>query len=343
MSQMITPQMRQDNSGSNDLDMDVDLDRHDLESDDPDMAWGMQTGDFDHDAKADLVVLRSTSLHFHYSRDRSPGSLPVGRPSEMIKWEWQECTGHGLRVADFDLDGALELLVMCRDPGKHRMYQRLNQKWELVPGGLGDLNDEASPAVKQELLKETCSQELSQSELFVQQMCKVYSGEKDAQPTMTYGFSMVDWDNDGYTDVVITHDIGNLLLLKNDWPNARNGGKHNRFLAIKLKGTVSNDYGIGATVLLRASGMGEHGNGTSTTQFREVSSASHETDWWGNRDDRIIFGLGPHGVPESVTVRWPGKGKQEQLISSRTVLAKHVGTMQYPLSIVEPALSKKAA
>ena len=34
----------------------------------------------------------------------------------------QPCTGNGMRVADFNLDGAQDLLVVCRELGRSRLY-----------------------------------------------------------------------------------------------------------------------------------------------------------------------------------------------------------------------------
>lgn len=205
----------------------------------------------------------------------------------------------------------------------------------MVSGGLGDLDSMELPAVNQTLLKETCEHDLTHARLFVQNLCKSYRGEKAMPSPKAYGMAVVDWDNDGYMDVTITHDFGNLMLLKNDWAHARTGGIANKFLAIKLKGTVSNEYGIGATILVLSSNMGHYGNKT-IVQLREVSTASHETDWWGSRDDRIIFGLGQFGVVEQITVRWPGRGKQEQHISDKNKIDKYLGIMDYPLIITEP-------
>merc|ERR1719413_72480 len=131
-------------------------------------------------------------------------------------------------------------------------------------------------------------------------------------------------------DVVMSYDIGRMLMLRNNLGNMK-GAAANRFLAIKLVGTKSNEYGIGATVLLTASKMGKSSD-QQFVQLREVYAASHETDWLGTKDDRIIFGLGSHGVPESIEVRWPGKVPHTQYITDTELLGKMVKSMKDPMT-----------
>ena len=95
-----------------------------------------------------------------------------------------------------------------------------------------------------------------------------------------------------------------------------------RYLKVQLVGTKSNPHAIGATVILECEGMGA--DGKTLVQMREMNSASHETDWWGTRDDRLIFGLGSAGTPTKLTVRWPGEDGKEQVM---TELAQYVNTM----------------
>merc|ERR1719277_2121620 len=148
------------------------------------------------------------------------------------------------------------------------------------------------------------------------------------------GLSVIDFNNDGFMDVVVSYDIGRLLMLRNNMATF-NGGAANKFIAIKLVGKKCNEYGIGATVLLTASKMGDKPDEQSV-QLREVYAASHETDWLGTKDDRIIFGLGAHGAPESIEVRWPGKAPHTQYITDKAFIEKMVNTMKNPLIIEEP-------
>merc|ERR1719379_1259566 len=134
-------------------------------------------------------------------------------------------------------------------------------------------------------------------------------------------------------DVVVSYDIGRMLMLRNNYNSSV--GRDNEFLAIKLVGKTCNEYGIGATVLLTASKMGKNSD-KEFVQLREVYAASHDTDWLGTKDDRIIFGLGPNGVPEQIVVRWPGKDAQTQKITIKQLLAGKINSMM-DLLVIEQA------
>ena len=134
-------------------------------------------------------------------------------------------------------------------------------------------------------------------------------GSDSNDPIENFGVSVVDWNNDGYIDVSLGYKAGGKqLLMQNQFGDllAEADKPAHRFLALRLVGTRSNTAAVGATVLLEADGFGPNGDQT-LLQMREVNSASHENDWWGTRDERIIFGLGPRGRPTKLAVRWPGR------------------------------------
>jgi hypothetical protein len=126
------------------------------------------------------------------------------------------------------------------------------------------------------------------------------------------GMTVHDWNNDGFVDVAVAHKVGQLLMFQNT-------GNDHTFLAIKLVGKTL--YPVGATVHLEAVGVG---NGRSH-QMREVSNLYTEADKYGNRDDRIIFGLGANGRPSRVIITWQSGHKT--VIDDADLLAKHVGSM----------------
>ena len=94
---------------------------------------------------------------------------------------------------------------------------------------------------------------------------------------------------------------------------------------MRLHGVKSNSHAVGASVLLTLSDS----KGGPRTVLREMGSVSHETDWLGQRDDRIVFGLGELGVPERLVIRWP-TGKT-QTIGDVHKLRSSVGSMTDPL------------
>eukprot|EP00927_Polykrikos_kofoidii_P004584 TRINITY_DN1180_c0_g1_i1.p1 TRINITY_DN1180_c0_g1~~TRINITY_DN1180_c0_g1_i1.p1 ORF type:complete len:687 (+),score=98.60 TRINITY_DN1180_c0_g1_i1:85-2145(+) len=290
----------------------------------------MQTGDFDGDAVADLAVLFDDGITFHLSSKREDGSLPVGNTTDRLVWSLSECSARGFRVGDLNLDGLQDIVVMCKRAGAHLLYLQGGAHGWRKRERNGDLNNGALAGLKAELLPSGCA--LEKRPVYLSGFCESSKAkERLALPT-TYGISLVDWNNDGFLDIVLSHDVGSLMMLKN---NFMMFGGSKRFLALRLAGNESNVYGIGATVLLQARNMGKSSNKT-TVQLREVYSASHDTDWWGTRDDRLIFGLGTQGVPTQLTVRWPGKSKFEQLIEGEDEFAAHVNSMTHPMIITEP-------
>jgi len=292
-------------------------------------ARSMQTGDFDGDQVADLLVLFEYHIDFFLSSSRSAGSLPSSHPTFRLWWDEDRCTAKALRTADLDLDGQEELLVLCGGRAKHLYYERDGFKWKLREEGLGDMADRDLPMVHRHLLKGICSSGEEPPEYLTEQ-CVGFNEQTDIPNPTAYGMGVADFNNDGWLDVVITHDVGSLLMLRNDWKTSV--GNH-RFIAVKLVGHESNRYGVGSTLVLKARNMETGKNGTHQ-QFREVYSASHDADWWGGRDDRIIFGLGPNGVPESLLVRWPGRNKRVQVIHEGEMM-NHINSMKNLLVVHE--------
>lgn len=300
----------------------------------------MQTGDFDRDQLADLLLLYPTGISFYFSSRREAGSLPLGVPSAYITWNSSECAGRGLRVADFNLDGKQDLLIMCNQPGTHRLYMQGNKGHFWLRTSLGDIASQDLPLLNHELLGDVCATAELEQPVYLRGFCSLFSGGQLAQPQphpTTYGVGVVDFDNDGYPDVVLTHDVGALMMLRNNFAATQGPS---RFLAVRLVGSESNEYGIGATVLLQARQMG---NNRTTIQLREISSANHETDWWGSKDDRLIFGLGKTGIPTMLTVRWPGKSQNVQVIDDEIWLQMHCNSMTDLLVVRERDTSRAAA
>eukprot|EP00927_Polykrikos_kofoidii_P053787 TRINITY_DN4833_c0_g2_i1.p1 TRINITY_DN4833_c0_g2~~TRINITY_DN4833_c0_g2_i1.p1 ORF type:complete len:692 (-),score=80.15 TRINITY_DN4833_c0_g2_i1:601-2484(-) len=298
-------------------------------------ARSMQTGDFDGDLKADLLVLFPFSISFYLSGSRSAGKLPVGRPTFNLTWNESDCNARALRVADFDMDGREELLVMCARHGTHMLYERHDGAWLRKQGTFGDLSSKELPRVDSKLLLSACT--IGDVPGYLQEHCQAVGRGRKSPGMSTYGISVVDFDNDGFPDVTLTHDVGSLMLLRNDWSSS-GGAAGNRFLRVRLIGNETNQYGVGATVVLLASNMGL-GQNTTASLFREMYSASHDTDWWGGRDNHITFGLGKAGIPRRLTVRWPGKTRKTQVVEDAEWMSYFVNHAAKPMTLTEPGAS----
>jgi enediyne biosynthesis protein E4 len=106
------------------------------------------------------------------------------------------------------------------------------------------------------------------------------------------GAAFGDFDNDGDVDVLVFNMNEPPSLLRNDYA----GGNH--WLEVRLEGTASNRYAIGATVRLTAGGH---------VQAQAVLSQS---SYYSHDDLRLHFGLGAAERADAIEVRWPNGGVQ---------------------------------
>lgn len=97
-----------------------------------------------------------------------------------------------------------------------------------------------------------------------------------------------DFDNDGFMDVVLTHQYGQHRL----YHNLRNT---NHWIKFRLVGTASNRDAIGAKVRIQATIGGQ-----SVWQMQEVNGG-----YAMQNDTRLNFGLGDATVVNKVRVEWP--------------------------------------
>ncbi len=103
-----------------------------------------------------------------------------------------------------------------------------------------------------------------------------------------------DFDNDGFMDVVLTHQYGNNRLY-------RNLGSTNHWIKFKLVGTMSNRDAIGAKVRVHAT-LG----GQSVWQMQEVNGG-----YMLQNDTRLNFGLLDATNVDSVRIEWPSGTVQD--------------------------------
>jgi len=106
--------------------------------------------------------------------------------------------------------------------------------------------------------------------------------------------SIVDYDQDGFLDLFVTHGAADRLLAKDAKVQLfRNDGNSNHWIQFDLRGTVSNPEGVGARVEVTAGGV---------TQVREQGGGIHR---FTQNHQRIHFGLAGETQVSSVTVYWP--------------------------------------
>jgi hypothetical protein len=109
---------------------------------------------------------------------------------------------------------------------------------------------------------------------------------------MGRGIAVVDLDNDGRVDVVISHINEPATVLRNI-----SGPKHH-WLGVQLQGAEHSDV-VGAKIVLEAGGRKQ-------TRFAKGGGS-----FASSSDRRLVFGLGKTQRVEKLTVTWPDRTQQE--------------------------------
>ena len=107
----------------------------------------------------------------------------------------------------------------------------------------------------------------------------------------SYGAVSADFDLDGDLDLAVMNLEENVAIYRNDGPNGAN-------ISVKLNGTTSNRFGVGATVKVEA------GNKSWLRQMMPGTG-------YHSYDEPILhFGFGEVPKIDRMTVTWPGGAKQ---------------------------------
>jgi len=101
------------------------------------------------------------------------------------------------------------------------------------------------------------------------------------------GSFVLDFDNDGRVDVLMTAMGDRVFLLRNRDSSA------NHSLTLDLQGTKSNRDGFGARITVTAGGQ------------RQSTEARCPAAFLGSSDRRIHFGLGANKLVDKIEIKWP--------------------------------------
>jgi hypothetical protein len=101
------------------------------------------------------------------------------------------------------------------------------------------------------------------------------------------GSVVLDFDNDGRMDVLITAMGDRAFLLRN------RGQSGNHWLTLDLQGVRSNRDGFGARITVTAGGRNYY------------SEARCPATFLGMSDRRVHFGLGPSQTADKIAIHWP--------------------------------------
>ncbi|MFO1511799.1 MAG: VCBS repeat-containing protein [Verrucomicrobiota bacterium] len=273
-------------------------------------SMGTDIGDLNNDGRIDLMTTDMLgSTHFRrnvmmgeatkqewflefaeprqYIRNAVFLNTGVGRMMEFAyqgglagtDWTW------GGRIEDFDNDGREDIFVtdgMVRDVQNadvgiyaDRTFGGGSAKW-------------AEFWASQALLRETNKVFRNVGELRFER-AEIPWGL--ARQGVSFGCATADFDNDGRLDLVVNNADAPVSIY-------RNQGATGHSIRIRLKGTQSNRFGVGATVRVEAGGA---------AQVRYLTLAR---GWLSATEPVLHFGLGNATRIASLTIDWPCSPRQ---------------------------------
>lgn len=184
----------------------------------------------------------------------------------------------GVNAADFDLDGDVDLFVAnghveprVAEFDTSTSHAQADQILLNVTEGDGPRFEEATDAIEAAIVVSRAS-------------------------------SLLDFDEDGDLDVLVSANAGPAQLLENRTPRQ---GRH--WIAVRLAGPAPNTRGVGARVALRAAGREQVRRARTASSFLATSSAT------------LHFGLGPAEAAD-IVVHWPdGATSRHPALAADTV------------------------
>jgi hypothetical protein len=273
--------------------------------------------DFDDDGWPDIYVACDSTpsllfLNNHDGTFREEGGIHGVAYSE----DGQEQAGMGVAVGDYDLDGHLDIFKTNFEGDTPDLYHNLGKanfedatrraglavenRFVCWGAGMVDLDNNGLPDIFvvaghafPEVEKRFPDFPSKDPRMLFRNLGKGRfeellgeAGPAIAEPHVSRGCAFGDFDNDGDLDILIVNLNEPPSLLRNDVSAA------NRWLKVRLIGTISNRSAIGARVLVKTGDV---------TQTQEVMSQS---SFLSCSDFRLHFGLGPAAKAE-LRIRWP--------------------------------------
>jgi hypothetical protein len=230
----------------------------------PDGSMGVAAGDYDGSGRLSLFVTNYQEQYQALYRNRGGRQFHYAIRAAGLAALGQGHVGFGTGFLDFDRDGILDLFFtnghVLRHPAPpHTVRQRPvllrnNRRPDKPLGGFEDVTDCAGP---------------------------YFQGSHIGR-----GVAFGDLDNDGATDLVISHSNDPVVLLEN------NAQPDHHWLGVVLEGQPYRDA-VGAKLTLEVG---------SQTLVRAVKGGG---SYLSANDPRVLFGLGTSDRVKKLTIRWP--------------------------------------
>jgi len=231
-------------------------------------AMCMSLGDYDNDGLLDLYISDWQGAGDHIWHNDGEGFLEEVSERTGIAAQTQNVLSFGGGFFDYDNDGRLDLFIanghVYQDVEKTAAnihYKQINSLFH--NDGNGRFSDVTAN-----------------------------SGPGFTVPHLGRGAAFLDFDNDGFLDIVVANNGDPPLLLRNS------GANGNHFVNFKLVGTRSNRDAMGARIKLISGGI---------AQIREIAGGG---SYLSQSDLRAHFGLGRETRVERMEISWPSGRRQ---------------------------------
>ncbi|HIA62178.1 MAG TPA: CRTAC1 family protein [Planctomycetaceae bacterium] len=236
-------------------------------------SMGMAVGDVYHHGKMDLFtthwVNEDHALWKNLSTAGDPSGIlmeDVGPFTGILEIKSTADVAWGVNLVDFDNDGHLDVILANGSTIEDELTTDVLKDPKLLPQrsrilrndgqvNFVDVSDDAGPFFHKKLIAR--------------------------------GLATADYDHDGRLDVAVGIHTGAGVLLHNTSPDTGN------WLQIKLEGSSSNRFGIGAKIEVKI--------GANTYSHQSVLSSSYLS----TNSTIAHFGLGTAQQVDSITVTWP--------------------------------------
>ena len=221
-------------------------------------------------------------------------------------WTWTP------RLADFDNDGRVDVFTtngVLRDVMNSDLSQMASASFK------GKQREWAEFWAKQPMQKESNLAFRNLGDLKFEPVAARWGLD---QQRVSLGAATADFDNDGDLDLVVNNADAKMSLLENRSDNQSR-------IRVRLKGTQSNRFGVGATVHVEAGGQ---------LQTRYLTLAR---GWLSSCEPVLHFGLGDCRSVDKLTVKWPSG--QTQSLTNLAVNQLHTIT-EPPKTPTQPPIAR---
>jgi hypothetical protein len=236
----------------------------------PEGSMGIASGDPDADGDEDLFVTNIIGETFVLYENDGKGNFEDRRAAWGVAEPTAAYTGFGTDWFDYDNDGWLDLFITN---GAVNIVEALRGQ----PNPFRMRNQLFRNNGKRRMVETTAA-----------------AGPAFEKAEVGRGAAFGDIDNDGDTDVLVTHNGGPVRLLLNQVSSG------NHWLQVRLEQPERNRFGIGARVALERRGQ--------PALHRRIRT---DGSYLSGNDVRAHFGLGTATSFDGITVTWPdGEGER---------------------------------